>query len=58
MTGDFNTSDEVVPDLKIQILWDVMACQTAYGIYPTTESNTQQDLIFSDAARCNLKLCY
>jgi hypothetical protein len=58
MTGDFNKSDELVTDLKIQILWDVMVCPTADAIYVTMESNTQEDLIFSDIARYNLKLCY
>ena len=47
MTGDFNTSDERVTNLKLKIFWDVMACQTADGIYPTTQSNTQEDVIFS-----------
>ena len=58
MITGFNTSDELVTDLKIQILWDVLACQTAGGIHPTTESNTQENLIFSDIARYNLKFCY
>jgi hypothetical protein len=58
MTGDFNTSNELVTDWKIQILWNVMACPTADGIHPTTESNTQENLIFSDIARYKLKLCH
>ena len=58
MTGDINTSDELVTDLKIPILWYVMVCPTADGTYATTESNTQEDLIFSDIARYNLKLRY
>ena len=53
-----STHLHLVRDLKIQILWDVMACPTADCIYQTTESNTQEDLIFSDAARYNLKLFY
>jgi hypothetical protein len=57
MTGDLNMSDELVTDLKIQILWDV-ACPTADGIYAMAESNTQEDLIVSDIAHYNLKLCY
>ena len=40
MTGGLNTSDELATDMKSQILWDVMVCPTADGIYATTESNT------------------